>query len=53
VLTPGNDVGAEGLEDDGGSFEEKMPRLVAERAGHVAESDKLEAAVRNNLKGLG
>lgn len=34
-------------------FEAKMPRLVAELAGQFAESEKLESAIRNNLKGLG
>lgn len=34
-------------------FEEKMPRLVAELHNQFAESAKLEAAIRANLKGLG
>ena len=53
VLTPGRYVGAEEVEDDGAPFEEKMPRLVAELHGQFAESAKLEAAIRANLKGLG
>ncbi len=53
VLTPGRYVGAEEVEDDGDPFEEKMPRLVAELHGQFAESAKLEAAIRANLKGLG
>ncbi len=53
VLTPGRYVGAEEVEDDGDPFEEKMPRLVAELHGQFAESTKLEAAIRANLKGLG
>ncbi len=53
VLTPGRYVGAEEVEDDGEPFEEKMPRLVAELQGQFAESAKLEAAIRANLKGLG
>ena len=53
VLTPGRYVGAEEVEDDGDPFEEKMPRLVAELKGQFAESAKLEAAIRANLKGLG
>jgi type I restriction enzyme M protein len=53
VLTPGRYVGAEEVEDDGEPFEEKMNRLVAELAGQFAESAKLEAAIRANLKGLG
>jgi type I restriction enzyme M protein len=53
VLTPGRYVGAEEVEDDGEPFEEKMPRLVAELQAQFAESAKLEAAIRANLKGLG
>lgn len=53
VLTPGRYVGAEEVEDDGDPFEEKMPRLVAELNAQFAESAKLEAAIRANLKGLG
>jgi type I restriction enzyme M protein len=53
VLTPGRYVGAEEVEDDGDPFEEKMPRLVAELHAQFAESAKLEAAIRTNLKGLG
>ena len=53
VLTPGRYVGAEEVEDDGDPFEEKMPRLVAELHGQFAESAKLEAAIRANLRGLG
>jgi type I restriction enzyme M protein len=53
VLTPGRYVGAEEVEDDGEPFEEKMPRLVAELNAQFAESAKLEATIRANLKGLG
>ncbi|MDD5030191.1 MAG: class I SAM-dependent DNA methyltransferase [Rhodoferax sp.] len=53
VLTPGRYVGAEEVEDDGDPFEEKMPRLVAELHAQFAESAKLEAAIKANLKGLG
>lgn len=53
VLTPGRYVGAEEVVDDGDPFEEKMPRLVAELHAQFAESTKLEAAIRGNLKGLG
>jgi type I restriction enzyme M protein len=53
VLTPGRYVGAEEVEDDGDPFEEKMPRLVAELESQFAESAKLEAAIRANLKGIG
>ena len=53
VLTPGRYVGAEDVEDDGEPFEAKMTRLVAELESQFAESAKLEAAIRANLKGLG
>jgi type I restriction enzyme M protein len=53
VLTPGRYVGAEEVEDDGDPFEEKMPRLVAELHAQLAESAKLEQAIKANLRGLG
>jgi type I restriction enzyme M protein len=53
VLTPGRYVGAAEVEADTEPFEEKMARLVAELTGQFAESAKLEAAIRENLAGLG
>ena len=53
VLTPGRYVGAEEVEDDGVSFEDKMQRLTSMLFEQFAESSKLEAAIRSNLKGLG
>ena len=53
VLTPGRYVGAEEVEDDGESFEDKMLRLVAELHAQFAESAKLEQAIKANLRGLG
>ena len=53
VLTPGRYVGAEEVEGDGEPFEEKMPRLVAVLDAQFAESAKLEAAIRVNLKNFG
>jgi type I restriction enzyme M protein len=53
VLTPGRYVGAEEVADDGDPFIQKMPRLVAELESQFIESAKLEAAIRQNLKGLG
>jgi type I restriction enzyme M protein len=53
VLTPGRYVGAEEVEDDGEPFEEKMPRLVAELEAQFAESTRLEATIKANLRGLG
>jgi type I restriction enzyme M protein len=51
-ITPASYVGAEAIEDDGDPFEEKMPRLVAELESQFVESEKLEAAIRANLKSL-
>ena len=53
VLTPGRYVGAPELEDDGEPFPEKMARLTAELQDHFAESERLEAQIRNNLRRLG
>ena len=53
VLTPGRYVGAQQVEDDGEPFVEKMPRPVAELEAQFAESARLEAAIRANLKNLG
>jgi len=53
VLTPGRYVGAAEVEDDGEPFEEKMQRLTAELAGHMAAAKKLDAAIKKNLKDLG
>ncbi len=53
VLTPGRYVGAEEVEDDGEPFDEKMPRLISELETQFAESAKLEAQIRANLKALG
>jgi type I restriction enzyme M protein len=53
VLTPGRYVGAEGLEDDGEPFDQKMKRLVAELNSQFAESAQLEKAIKSNLRGLG
>jgi type I restriction enzyme M protein len=35
------------------SFEQKMPRLIAELHAQFAESAKMEQAITANLKGLG
>ncbi|MGH2410181.1 MAG: N-6 DNA methylase, partial [Chloroflexota bacterium] len=51
VLTPGRYVGAEAAEDDGEPFVEKMGRLVATLEEQFAESARLEAAIRENLRG--
>jgi type I restriction enzyme M protein len=53
VLTPGRYVGAEEIEDDGEPFAEKMARLTEKLEEQFAESARLEAAIRDNLRGLG
>jgi type I restriction enzyme M protein len=53
VLTPGRYVGAEEVEDDGEPFEQKIKRLVGELNEQFAESARLEAAIKANLRGLG
>ncbi len=53
VLTPGRYVGAEEVEDDGESFEEKMLDLTAKLDQQFTESAKLETMIRENLRGLG
>jgi len=53
ILTPGRYVGAAEVEDDGVPFEEKMPKLVARLYEQFHEADRLEKAIKENLKGLG
>ena len=53
VLTPGRYVGAEAQEDDGEPFDEKMKRLTAQLRRQMEEGRKLDAAIEENLKGLG
>jgi type I restriction enzyme M protein len=53
ILTPGRFVGAEEVQDDGELYEEKMKRLTAKLEEAFAESAKLEATIRTNLKELG
>ena len=53
VLTPGRYVGAEPQEDDGEPFEEKMTRLTDQWREQQAEARRLDAAIEENLAGLG
>ncbi len=53
ILTPGRYVGIEEIEEDDEVFEEKMNKLTTELKVQFAESDKLEAEIRKNLKELG
>ncbi|MBZ2169043.1 MULTISPECIES: type I restriction-modification system subunit M [Marinobacter] len=53
VLTPGRYVGAQEQEGDGEPFAEKMARLTGQLREHFTESGRLEAEIKQNLKGLG
>lgn len=53
VLTPGRYVGAAEIEDDGVLFEEKMADLTQTLYRQMAESEQLDAVIRQNLVGLG
>ena len=53
VLTPGRYVGAAAKEDDGGSFEKKMQRLVSQLHEQLDEAKVLDVAIATNLKDLG
>lgn len=53
VLTPGRYVGAEDVEDDDEPFDEEMKRLTAKLEEQFVESEKLEALIKRNLRGLG
>ncbi|NMA46734.1 MAG: SAM-dependent DNA methyltransferase [Lentisphaerae bacterium] len=53
VLTPGRYVGTEAIEDDGIPFEEKMTELTAALYQQMAESTRLDAAIRANMEALG
>lgn len=53
VLTPGRYVGAAEIEDDGVPFEVKMAELSQTLYRQMAEGEKLDAVIRENLEGLG
>ena len=53
VLTPGRYVGAAPQEDDGVPFEEKMALLSRQWRDQQAEAKRLDAAIEENLAGLG
>ena len=53
VLTPGRYVGVAEIEDDGVPFEEKMTDLTQTLYRQMAESEKLEEVIRQNLEALG
>ena len=53
ILTPGRYVGTEAQEEDAEAFDEKIKRLTTELSGQFKESHRLEAEIKNNLKGIG
>jgi type I restriction enzyme M protein len=53
ILTPGRYVGAEEVEDEGEPFDEKMKRLAATLRQQREKGARLDAAISDNLKGLG
>ena len=52
-LTPGRYVGAEDLEEDDEPFDERMVRLGADLSRQFEESERLERAIRENLRRIG
>jgi type I restriction enzyme M protein len=52
ALTPGRYVGSEEVDEDEEPFEQRFPRLVEQREAQFAESARLEAEIRANLRGL-
>ena len=53
ILTPGRYVGMEDTVDEDEPFSEKMARLTSKLEEEFAESARLEAMIRRNLRGLG
>ena len=53
MLTPGRYVGAADIEDDGIAFETKMAELSQTLYKHMAENEKLDAVIKENLLRLG
>ena len=53
VLTPGRYVGAEEVEDDSASFEDKMAQLTKQLSAEFSENTKLEEQIRKSLNALG
>jgi len=53
VLTPGRYVGSDYVEEDDGTFEEKMSRITKELSDQFKQSKELEDRIRKNLKEIG
>jgi type I restriction-modification system DNA methylase subunit len=53
VLTPGRYIGAEVQEDDGEPFDRKMKHLTGDLKSQFDDSEKLQEAIKKNMKGIG
>ena len=53
VLTPGRYVGAEAIEDDDATFQEKMQLLTQELAAQMQESQRLDNEIKQQLARIG
>jgi len=53
ALTPGRYVGAQEVEEDDETFEEKMQRLVGQLGREMMESTQLDEDIRRNLAEIG
>ncbi len=53
ILTPGRYVGAEDVEEDEDTFQERMANLTGDLANQFKMSHELEVKIRQRLKGIG
>src|SRR3989339_1541536 len=53
VLTPGRYVGSDYVEEDDGTFEDKMTKVTAELGDQFKQSKELEDRIKKNLKSVG
>lgn len=53
VLTPGRYVGSDYVEEDDGTFEDKMAKITAELGDQFKQSKELEDRIKKNLKSIG
>jgi len=53
TLTPGRYVGAEEVEDDGISFDEKMQKITSTLSKQFKESKELEEEIKKSLEAIG
>jgi type I restriction enzyme M protein len=52
AMTPGRDVGSKEVDEDQEPSEQRFSRLVEPLEARFAESARLEAEIRANLRGL-